>query len=291
MRKIGIDVRMASHAGIGRYIRELIRGFGVQKTDDFHGTLLGSKSTRMIFSSTAMPGFNFDIANSPIYSLREQWEMGLHAKRFDLFHVPHFNVPLLCRARLVVTVHDLIYLHEKGATRSLIGKTYVRTLLKKIVRSADAILTVSEYTKTDLLSLFPKFRPSRIFVTHEAASEIFRPLPDRAIARQIRDRYGLEKPYVLFVGSLKSHKNIPALLKAMKIFRNRCKIDAELVCLYNECEVFVLPSFCEGFGLPVLEAMSCGAPVIVSDRASLPEIAGKRVFCLILKNPKRWQIA
>ena len=209
--------------------------------------------------------------------------------------------------KLVVTIHDLIYLKGNQYTGSALGRAYVKVLFDRIEKNADAVITVSEYTKNDLLQSFPGLK-GRVFVTYEAASPVFKPVNDVAGSAALKKKHALARPFVLFVGSLKRHKNVPVLIDAMRVLRERGlphelvlvgrkdlkerallkKIeeggsfvrwlsevsDEDLAHLYPMAEAFVLPSLWEGFGLPVLEAMACGAPVLSSDRASLPEVVG-----------------
>ena len=307
-KKVGIDIRLWSHPGIGRYTRELVRALiGRRGLECFH--FLGYPSDLQILLKDSVVRTYSSSVHSKIYSLSEQLEIPFKAHNFDILHSLHFNIPVLRQRPWVVTVHDLIYLHDAKASKSRLGKPYAEFLFRRIQRSAAAVMTVSEYTKNDLLNLFPKIRPEKVFVTHEAASPFFQKIEDVEALKKIRVKYGLSEPFILFVGSLKDHKNIPVLLRAVESLRAEKKMDVtlvivgrrdpknvvlweliqqksvftkylgevpdeELAALYNLTEVFVLPSLREGFGLPVLEAMACGAPVIVSDRASLPEIAG-----------------
>lgn len=279
---IAVDVRMRQHPGIGRYIRELTHAMvEIQGADSFHF-------------------LDYPKLKSKIYSLAEQWELSFSVGPCQLLHTPHFNIPLFFTGKQVATVHDLTYLHDKKASKSRLGPAYAEFLIRNITQKAVAVLTVSEYTKNDLLTRFPKLRPEKVFVTYEAASGIFYSEAPASPSK---------KPYILFVGSLKEHKNIPTLIAAVESLRHQQKLeidlvlvgkrdpknealwqqihsqgewvryvgevtDEELANLYRGAEVFVLPSFREGFGLPVVEAMACGTPVIVSDRTSLPEIAG-----------------
>ena len=307
--RVGLDIRLWSHPGIGRYIRDLIGAMvNLKGLDYFH--FLGYRKDLEIFLKTSKPKASYQEVSSRIYSLREQWEMARVAKSLPLLHVPHFNIPVARKEKLVVTVHDLIYLHDAKASKSRWGKHYVQFLFRQIEKKRALVLAVSEYTKNDLLNAFPRIPAQNVFVTHEAASELFQPIEEKETLEKIKNKHKLSKPFVLFVGSLKAHKNIPALIRAVESMRTEKKLDIDLVivgrrdfknkelwktiqkcrtyvkylgelpdedlaAIYNLASVFVLPSFLEGFGLPVLEAMACGTPVLVSNRASLPEIAGK----------------
>jgi len=310
--KIGMDARMWGHPGIGRYIRELSSHL---LREPFEGEFIFLADPQ--FKEKGLEGVrangaavSYRRAKSGIYSLNEQFEIPRLARDLDLLHVPHFNAPVFFKGKMVVTIHDLIYFHNLGASKSRFARAYLSFLLKSIQKKAGAVITVSEYTKKDLLKNFPSFRPELVFVTYEAASPIFTKLEDKERLERVRQKRALKKPFVLFVGSLKAHKNIPTLIKALDYLRAKKGLehelvlvgrgdsahhnkelvdlmfghafvrylgeleDEELVSLYNLADLFVLPSFWEGFGLPVLEAMACGTPVASSDRTSLPEIVG-----------------
>ena len=304
-RCVGIDLRMWEHPGIGRYLRELYFAM-LRKEPRLAFRLLAPESVQKSLKFR-QADVEFQKASSSIYSLAEQWELLSFAKKAELLHVPHFNIPVFYGGKLVVTVHDLIYLKDPKYSGSSLGRAYVKFLFKQIEKKAAAVLAVSEYTKNDLIEHFPKLK-DRIFVTHEAASFLFQPAAS-ADLEQAKKKYALNKPFVLFVGSLKAHKNVSVLIEAMRLLREEKGIshelllvggkdkkekellaliesnssfvramgridDEELVNFYGLAEVFVLPSLWEGFGLPVLEAMACGAPVLASDRASLPEVIG-----------------
>ncbi len=303
---IGMDARMWDHPGIGRYVRELT------------AKLVPAAQVKR-FALVAAPGFKeafgpaprmveFRNAYSKIYGLDEQFEIAGLSKDLDLLHVPHFNIPVFRKKPLVVTVHDLTYLRESGAAKRRFARQYADLLFKKIAKKAAAVITVSEFTRRDLLSAFPKLDPAKVFVTHEAASPLFGVIEDEGLLARVRTRLKLVRPFVLFVGTLKPHKNVPMLIQAMDELRREKRMDHELVLvgrpdpsnkalvsliaqspfvralgelsdddlvpLYNLADAFVLPSFREGFGLPALEAMACGTQVLVSDCSSLPEVVG-----------------
>ncbi|HTL70447.1 MAG TPA: glycosyltransferase family 1 protein [Candidatus Eisenbacteria bacterium] len=286
MKTIGFDARMIDHPGIGRYIRELLHEMVAVQ---------GLPVRRLQLSA-------------PVYGWREQIELPLRARGVEALHVPHFNIPVFYRGRLVVTVHDLTYLHDAKASRSSLGPAYAKFLFGQIAARADAVLAVSGATRDDLLNSFPRMDPQKVVVTHEAASPVFRPAEDREAAGRLVRSAGVEGPYVLAVGSLKPHKNYERLLAAMEEARRRGlphelvvigrpdprrpeieaalrvrpfvrylgeRSDAELAAFYNHADLFVFPSLREGFGLPLLEAMACGTPAAASNVSSLPEVGGE----------------
>ncbi len=291
---------MWDHPGIGRYVRELTRA--AVRLAPGRLTLIGHEASRGAFPK----GVAFRPARAGVYSLAEQLELPRAASGFGALHVPHFNVPFAYRGRLVATVHDLIYLHDAKASKRRFGHAAASALFGHIARRAAAVIAVSEATRAELVERFPRLAP-RVRVIHEAASPAFRRIEDPVARASERSRLGIEGPFVLHVGTLKPHKNLPFLLEAMDRVREKGLphglvavgradaqggpilealrkrpyarhlgevSDGDLASLYNLADAFVLPSLVEGFGLPVLEAMACGTPVLVSDRASLPEVAG-----------------
>ena len=156
------------------------------------------------------------------------------ARSLDLLHVPHFNIPVLLKTKLVVTIHDLIYLHEPGASKSFFGKAYVAWLLKTIEKKASAVIAVSQHTKNDLLDQFPRFSKDRVFVTYEASSPLFHKISNPLELQGVRNRHSLSKPFILFVGTLKAHKNVLTLIRALKILRETKGVDHDLVLVLKK---------------------------------------------------------
>jgi len=239
-------------------------------------------------------------------------------KDFDLIHCLA-QYPLVIpfnRPRYIITVHDLIQLLSPKEVP--LGSYLIRRIfLPHTLKQADCIITDANSTKRDIIELF-NIPDTKIEVIPLAADEKFYPRDDEHI-RTIRSRYGLVNPFILYVGSMEPRKNIPSLIRAFLSIKQKgyphdlviagkksgkyksiynlidslnlsreVKLlgyvpDDDLPGLYSAAEVFVYPSFYEGFGLPPLEAMSCGCPVIAANTSSLPEVVGDAG---ILVNPR-----
>ena len=303
--KIGVDFRMEGHSGIGRYLTELYARLpkhlpGAEFAFFGHGPRTLPRNSRVV------------PVKSPIYGWREQMELPAAAggRGFSLFHAPHWNAPLAVPAPLAVTIHDLIHILFPEYLRRprTLALAYARLLIKASCIRARVILTVSENTRRDLVRVLG-VDPRKIVVTPLGVDSGFRPVASREKLRVfMRDR-NLTGGYVLYVGNLKPHKNIERLVRAytglslpdgMKLVlagsedkryrgvrdevrRNRLggrvvfsgvSSKEELRYLYSGARVLVLPSLYEGFGLPPLEAMACGTPVVASRTSSIPEVVG-----------------
>jgi glycosyltransferase involved in cell wall biosynthesis len=232
----------------------------------------------------------------------------LRRDRPDLVHV-QYNAPLFCPVPSVVTVHDVSFIEHPEYFPA--GRAWqLRWITSKTVRQAARILTVSEFSRQRIVQTFG-VDPEDIVVTYLAAQDHFRPM-DRAQAQnRVRARFGIDRPLLLTVGDLQPRKNQLGLIRAFRElvsgtpqlphalvlagketwFSGQIREEIrrtglgeriavtgfvsedELAALYNAADLFVCPSFYEGFGLPVIEAMACGRPVVCSHRASLPEVA------------------
>ncbi len=227
----------------------------------------------------------------------------------DLLHSPHYTTPLSgVRARRVVTVHDLTFFLTPGYHQRCKG-AFFRPMIRAAARRADLVLAVSHATARDARAVLG-LGPDRVAVVHEAADRIFTPVDDPAERTAVERRYGLRHPLLLSVGTIEPRKNLGASVRCVAALHARgidCQLavvgargwrtgpwfdevqrsrvadqvrvlgfvpDGDLRALYSTCDVFLYPSLYEGFGLPALEAMACGARVIVADRSSLPEVVG-----------------
>ncbi|AOR22569.1 glycosyltransferase family 4 protein [Clostridium taeniosporum] len=309
--EIAIDARSSTlhqGTGIGTYTNNVISNMlSLNSKDNFTLFCSGkfnknfiNDNTNIIYSSGKHSGFyeKYYIPNI------------LKEKKVDLYHIPQNGIGLEYSNsyKKVVTIHDLI----PYVMPETVGKGYLERFLRdmpRIIFNSDGILTVSEYSKKDILKFFNGYPEDKIFVTPLAANSKFKILNKKRCKNYLKSKFNINSEFALYIGGFSSRKNVFGLIKAyMEIYKdlkNQCKLvlvgglkdegekllnfvknnnledniifpgyvsDNLLPIFYNACEVFVYPSFYEGFGLPPLEAMSCGAPVISSNISSIPEV-------------------
>ena len=305
--RIGIDVRKINDFGIGTYIQNLLQYLlDLNQTNQYFLFFNHQDINRFSYPKGQVVKL---INNSPKYSIREHFSLSHQAKKYDLqlFHEPHYTLPYFLKCKKVVSIHDLIHLKFPQNLPGKKAHIYAKFMLGQAVKKADKILTGSENTKNDIMILF-KTNQKKIEVIYYGVNEIFKPVKDQNVLENFRNKYKLPDKYILYSGSMRKHKNLAnalqtyarlkdknydlvlagvglqnqkvlgPLLKELKI-TEKVKIIpfldyTELVLLYNSASVLFFPTLYEGFGLPVLEAMACGVPVITSNVTAMPEISG-----------------
>ena len=308
--KIGVDGRAAKWyrgTGIGTYTYQLINS--INKVDKFNDYLVFLPENSALDLSD-----NFNIELVKATSSSNFWDEVripniINDKNLDLYHVPQNGVGLShnINCHNAITLHDIIPLRmpETVSDRYL----YIfNNELPNIINNCDGILTVSEFSKQDIAKEF-NFPKNKIFVTHLAAEDIYRPLDKSQCKKIIEKEYGIKDDFILYVGGFSPRKNIIGLIEAFSLLSKDIKKNIKLVItgkkgisydayknraenlniendviftdfipleklpiFYNASKLLAYPSFYEGFGLPPLEAMACGTPVISSNVTSLSEI-------------------
>ncbi len=308
--RIGIDARKLYDFGIGTYIRNLLRQLARLDRDTEFVVLARPADCNAVGSL----GENFRAVpeSAANYSVAEQIgiPLALWREGVTLFHAPHYVLPPLVRCRSVVTIHDCIHLMFPGYLPNRLALTYARTSIALASRRATRVLTVSESSKRDILR-FVDVPAEKIDVIYNAYDERFGLEPLEQDVIRVRERYQLHDEFVLYAGNVKPHKNLERLIEAFDLVRQRgfdhLKLvligdeiskyaalrravhshqlhqyvrflgylpEETLAIMYRLAGVFVFPSLYEGFGLPPLEAMASGTPVVTSNVSSLPEVAG-----------------
>jgi glycosyltransferase involved in cell wall biosynthesis len=308
--RIAIDARKLHDHGIGTYVRNLVRELSRQAHDDEYVLLCRPGDAE--FVSSLGPRFRPHVERSGNYSIREQIAVPLALARLhaQVFHAPHYVVSPLTRCPYVVTIHDCIHLRFPEYLPNRLALTYARRVMRVAAARARRILTVSEASKQDILH-YLRVPADKVEVIYNGLDEALATLTSPEEVDRVRGRFQLTSPFVLYAGNVKPHKNVDRLIEAYALFRrqgfhdvklliigddvskyknlrrlvHRFQLhqhvrflgfvpDATLAVLYQLASVFVFPSLFEGFGLPPLEAMALGAPVITSNVSSLPEVVG-----------------
>lgn len=297
------------YTGVVRYTDALVRALAPRMEGDLS-----------VFLTRAADGLDgvhirrvrapFPTPNEYARALWEQTVVPIEVARLgsDVYHSPNYILPLALRCPAVVTVHDIAFLDR--SLHRLRSHLYLSALTRRALNVSRRIICVSAHTGDLLAARFPSTR-ERIRVIGEGVDERFRPQPD-SVVQEFRERFGLDRSYVLFVGTHEPRKNLDRVIQAYELAvqrtgtehllaiagvrgwkdeaaqralhsspaRDRIRLlgyvpDELLPAAYSGADAFVYPSLLEGFGLPPLEAMACGAPVLTSNSTSLPEVVGE----------------
>ncbi len=336
--RLGIDARFYGPIGkgLGRYTQEVVDNLikitsadrAVGGSADFdYVVFLGREN----FDEFIVPaGASVKKVLLPVrwYSWQEQLIAPFYIwrERLDLMHFPHFNVPILTPTKFVVTIHDLILTNFPTMRATTLSPFWYRlknlayrTVISIAVRRARKIITVSEFTKKDIMDKF-RIKAEKIAVTYEGVANLAKGRDSLFVAKldgqETLAQYHIANNFLLYVGNAYPHKNLERLLKVfsrLRLARPELRLvligkedyfykrlkdcasslnlwqkgninspvifpgyvpDAQLEVLYQAARIYIFPSLYEGFGLPPLEAMARGCPVLSSDRSSLPEVLG-----------------
>jgi glycosyltransferase involved in cell wall biosynthesis len=323
--RIGIDARFLTHpqrGGFKTYTEQLVAALAAVDHENEY-ILYVDRAPGAQDQIPSRPNMTVRIVGGTMPSIgmpwREQVALPLQAMRdkIDLLHAPSLTAPVRPPCRLVVTIHDTIWLtperYTQGTTQS--GKRgmmqrYYQMVPRIAAEKATAVITVSHDARRSIVEEL-KVPADQVFVTHEAANPVYRRVTDAAQLASVRASHQLSEHFILALGSADPRKNIATLLCAYAGLpeglrathelaivwththlaghiaaladelgiRDRIRFltgvtNQDLVALYNMARLFVFPSRYEGFGLPLLEAMACGTPVVAANNSSIPEIVG-----------------
>jgi len=309
--RIAIDAHSvgANLGGNETYATNLIEALAEIDTQNLY-TLYVTKQSAVDRFTNRWPNFQvrLTLPHTPLVRIPLTLSRELRRNPVDLLHV-QYTAPPFARCPVISTIHDLAFEHlpETFNRRSWMQ---LRMTVRRTARMAAHVLTLSESSKQDLIQTYG-IPGARITVTPAAAANALRPVSDDTELAAVRRQYGIQPNYILSLSSIQPRKNLPRLIEAYGLLRRTRPEsrfpqlviagkrgwlesetlraaqtsqwardivftgyvpDEQLAALYSGALCFVYPSYFEGFGLPVLEAMQCGAPVIAGDRTSLPEI-------------------
>lgn len=319
--RIGIDFHVAGgiYQGVRTYLANLIEA--MLKVENEFAYFIYAKNPKEL-SYWKENNSDVTLKKLPSASGRFNLLMGFPLcvirDKLSLFHSQYVLPPFIpCKS--VLTIHDILFESHPEFFPEF-HRRLLKFFIPFSAKRADRIISVSEFTKKQIMKYY-RVPEEKITVIYEGASDKFLPIRDKELIKPVLEKYGIKKRYILFVGRVEPRKNIVGLLNAFVYIKNKgmkdfCLVivgnqdkifqekelfdqikelqldsdviftggvsDEDLPVLYNEAEVLVYPAFAEGFGLPVLEAMACGTPVVTSNTTSLPEVTGDAA---ILVNP------
>jgi glycosyltransferase involved in cell wall biosynthesis len=311
--KIGIDARMygTGFTGIGRYVSALLSNLAKIDTKNDYVVFLRPEGLKAYKPPSAR--FTLVLADFPHYSFSEQigFLKLLNSMALDLMHFTHFNAPIFYKKPFVVTIHDLTVSFFPGKKMtSIFSRLAYNLVIRQVVKNAKVIAAVSANTKKDLIQVLG-VPEEKIHVIYNGVDPLFGGVTP--VARTVLlPKLAIDRPFFLYTGVWRDHKNVAGMIRAFAAFNEKTgkqhqlvitgrpnpnypeipdtirelKIekdvslvglvsDAELLGLYQNALAYVFPSFYEGFGLPPLEAMQVGTPVIASNTSAIPEVCGE----------------
>ena len=311
--RVCIDVSAAAHhrAGLGRYAQELVKGLvDLGPGSPLHITTFYHQrgAARLEPPLDQLPRLTTRLTVRPWrLTTALAYFSGLAQDRLfgdaEIFHATEHLLPRLRRIRSVFTLHDLIFQFDPDSHKPL-NIAFLKTLMPRFLRAADAIIAVSECSQRDAARLY-RIPPDKIRVIYEGVDPHFAPVTDAAKLLAVRAKYKLPERFIAHVGTIEPRKNLPRLFEAVKELNQSLVVagklgwltapilakvkelgieerviftgfvaDDDLPALISAATALAMPSKYEGFGLPVLEALACGTPVVASNTSSLPEVGG-----------------
>jgi len=306
--RIAVDAHAIGRRLTGNevYVRSLLNGFAAAK--DRECEFLAYVSSEEASSWLPASIQTRSVSPNPFLRLGCELSMVLRRDHPDLLHV-QYTAPLGCSVPVVVSVHDVSFLeHPEYFPRARARQ--LRWTVRRTVNRAAKVLTVSEFSRRAILRVYGDLDEDKVVVAHNAAGAEFRPISRQAAQAAVRERFSFHGPFILCVGDLQPRKNQIGLIRAFAELARACPqlhhdlvlagkptwfadrvrdaaresgvgerirmpgfvSDTDLLQLYNACDLFVFPSFYEGFGLPALEAMACGRAIACSNASALPEV-------------------
>lgn len=313
MLKIGIDARPLTLGGAGQYTSALIRGILKIDTDNSYVIFTSDDVIKKkLLEGLNHPNVKTVNIKTDSLTLKQHiiFLISNPAKGLDLYHYPHFDMPITRFNKSVITIHDLYPLVLPGYC-SKSKKFYFRELTRLNLARSSKVIAISNHTKQDILDRFD-IDPRKIAVIYSGVDTLYGPIDEDQIKKEILTRYGIKDRFILYVGNAKPHKNLIRLIKAFGNLSPAILNEYQLVLagsatkeylklhqeikksgiaerivfigyvpkddmphMYNLADILVLVSLYEGFGLPMAEAMACGTPVLASNIAAMPEIVGE----------------
>ena len=304
--RLALDGRKLTDFGIGTYLRALLRG--LDSRPDLELTVVARSGHEDRVASIA-PRARVITTSARGYGVAEHLQLpaALWRERVDLVHFPHYVAPRLVPKPVVVTVHDLIQLFYPPKDRPHLARLYLRMMMRSALRRARRVITVSRSSRRDLINLFAA-DPQRLVVVANGVDPLLAERPAREDLEHLKAHYGLRSPVVLVVANDKPHKNLDLVLRAYHLAVRMHRVPGQLVflggadaesrlrtraerlglgdrvrmlgrvprahlhALYHMAAVLLHVSLYEGFGLPVLEAMCVGLPVVTSNLGAMREL-------------------
>ncbi|MBI5565095.1 MAG: glycosyltransferase family 4 protein [Chloroflexi bacterium] len=324
---IDVSAAVHQRAGLGRYAHELVKGLMADASPlQLRAFYHQRGEAHLLPPIDQLPALTTRLSVRPWrLTTALAYFTGFGQDRLfgdaDLFHATEHLLPRLRRIRSVFTLHDLIFQFDPDSHKPL-NIAFLKTLMPRFLRAAHAIIAVSECSKRDAVRLY-HIPPDKIRVIYEGVDPHFAPVTDQAKLSAVRAKYNLPDRFIVHVGTIEPRKNLPLLFDV--IAQARAQSDQQLVvagklgwltepilakvkelgledrvtftgfvadedlpALISSATLLAMPSKYEGFGLPVLEAMACGTPVIASNASSLPEVGGAAALYARPNDPASW---